>query len=389
MDTSAIRTRPLVLVVDDDEDLRRLSELQLGEGFDVIQAENGARCVSLADSERPDVILLDMMMPGMDGTQVVRELATKEGTKDIPVIFLSALGGVANRVAGLETGAVDYIQKPVDSRELVARVGVAARSSARQRPLAEVKTLGLPERGAFEERLGQELSRCERSSAELSVMLLRLDRPTAEEIAQDPEAGQALHDVAGLIRTQFRRADGVYIYEANAFAAILPDTDIATATLAAERCRGAAGSITYKDRSITLSIGMAEFTTGKTTESLIARAEIALFRAAESGGDRVWRDDDPRKRPLNPLSLSQELTDREWDVLGHLANRRTEQDIGRRMGIRPGTVRSHKARIRRKLHVDPDIRLSEFARTHFNDLVGRLERLSADDPPDQPSQDKS
>ena len=81
-------------------------------------------------------------------------------------------------------------------------------------------------------------------------------------------------------------------------------------------------------------------------------------------------------RSINPIALSEELTDREWDVLAHLANRRTEQDIARRMGIRPGTVRSHKARIRRKLHVDPDLRLSEFARSNFRELIKRLEKIS-------------
>ena len=377
-----MRTRPLVLVVDDDEDLRRLSELQLGEGFDVIQAENGERCVSLATSERPDVILLDMMMPGMDGTQVVRELAMKQVTKDIPVIFLSALGGVANRVAGLENGAVDYIQKPVDSRELVARVGVAARTSARQRSIAPERTLGLPQRDSFDERLVQEISRCERSSADLSLMLLQLDIPSAEQISREPEAAQALHDVADVLRSQFRRADGIYLYEINAFGAILPDTDLATCMLAAERCRAATRSIEWQDRMVTLSIGMSEYTTGRQAPDLVGKAEIALFRAMESGGDRAWRSDDPRRRAINTVSLSQELTDREWDVLSHLANRRTEQDIGRRMGIRPGTVRSHKARIRRKLHVDPDIRLSEFARANFHDLVGRLERANHDERPE-------
>jgi DNA-binding NarL/FixJ family response regulator len=104
-----------------------------------------------------------------------------------------------------------------------------------------------------------------------------------------------------------------------------------------------------------------------------------LFRAKESGGNRSWRADDPRKRSINPIALSEELTDREWDVLAHLANRRTEQDIAKRMGIRPGTVRSHKARIRRKLHVDPELRLSEFARSNFRELINRLEQISMEE----------
>ena len=100
--------------------------------------------------------------------------------------------------------------------------------------------------------------------------------------------------------------------------------------------------------------------------------EIALVRAKESGGGRTWRADDPRRHGLNPVALSEDLTEREWDVLVHLSHRRTEQEIARRLGISRGTVRSHKARIRRKLHVSPDMRLSDFVRTNFRDLVNRL-----------------
>src|SRR5687767_14668395 len=120
------------------------------------------------------------------------------------------------------------------------------------------------------------------------------------------------------------------------------------------------------------SVGVAQFSNGRAAEEVIARAEIALFRAKESGGGRTWRADDPRRHGLNPVALSEDLTEREWDVLVHLSHRRTEQEIARRLGISRGTVRSHKARIRRKLHVSPDIRLSDFVRSNFNDLIHRL-----------------
>jgi diguanylate cyclase (GGDEF)-like protein len=378
-----VRERPLILVVDDDEDLRTLAKLQLGDGFDVIQAANGPGCVSLANTQRPDVILLDMMMPGMDGAQVLQELSSRSETRDIPVIFLSALTGTEARVSGLEKGAVDYIAKPVDSSELVARVGVAARTRAKHQEL-EARVVsdpatGLPQRPEFDERLAQEVSRSSRSQAPLSVMLIDIDgMGVINEKLGKELADELLQQIALRFRDVFRRADGVYRYGGDEFAAILPDTDIATSFLAAERCRHAIAEVMCEGRPVTLSIGTAEFSSGHKPEELIAKAEIALFRAQESGGDRAWRADDPRKRSINPIALSEGLTDREWDVLSHLANRRTEQDIARRMGIRPGTVRSHKARIRRKLHVDPDLRLSEFARANFSELINRLERLTLD-----------
>jgi diguanylate cyclase (GGDEF)-like protein len=378
------RGRPLVLVVDDDEDLRSLAQLQLGEGFDVIQAENGDGCIELAVNQHPDVILLDMMMPGMNGAQVLEQLSASPDTKDIPVIFLSALTGLDERVKGLESGAVDYIAKPVESRELVARVGVAARTSARQKQIesrvVSDRQTGLPGRAEFDERLAQEVSRSDRSNAALSIMLLDIDGMAAindklgKELADD-----MLQEIASILRGVFRRADGVYRYGGDEFAAILPDTDIATSYLAAERCRQAVAKVMCEGEPVYVSIGTAEFSTGRKAEELVAKAEIALFRAKESGGNRSWRADDPRKRSINPIALSEELTDREWDVLAHLANRRTEQDIAKRMGIRPGTVRSHKARIRRKLHVDPELRLSEFARSNFRELINRLEQISMEE----------
>jgi DNA-binding CsgD family transcriptional regulator len=174
------------------------------------------------------------------------------------------------------------------------------------------------------------------------------------------------------LKTTLRSADLLYRYGGDEFAAILPDTELGTAFLAAERCREALVGVSVNNEGTRSSIGVAQFSAGRSPEEVIARAEIALFRAKESGGGRTWRADDPRRHGINPVALSEDLTEREWDILVHLSHRRTEQEIARRLNITRGTVRSHKARIRRKLHVTPDIRLSDFVRTNFKDLVSRL-----------------
>jgi diguanylate cyclase (GGDEF)-like protein len=369
--------RPKVLVVDDDPDLRMLAGMQLGEGFDVIQACDGAECVKLATEMQPDVILLDMMMPGMNGAEVLTALSSNSTTRDIPVIFLSALGTTEDRVKGLDSGAVDYIAKPAEPRELVARVGAAARTKARQREIAgrvsaDPVTL-LQNRDAFEHRLGQEISRSERSGAPLSILLIDLDgTDEGDEEVGASLSDQSLSEVATLLRTTLRTSDALYRYGGDEFAAILPDTELGTAYLAAERCRTALSELEADGVPTSASVGVAEFSGGRTAEEVIARAEIALFRAKESGGGRTWRADDLRRHSLNPVALSEELTEREWDVLVHLSHRRTELEIARRLGISRGTVRSHKARIRRKLQVSPDVRLADFVRTNFRDLVNRL-----------------
>lgn len=354
-----------------------LAGMQLSAGFDVVQAASGPECVELALAHSPDVILLDMMMPGMDGSQVLRELSSDPSTRDIPVIFLSALSATEERVRGLEQGAVDFISKPANPREFVARVSAAARTRARAEKLLATPTgdplTGLEGRPAFEARLGQEVSRCRRMTSTLSILLIDVDQMDQVNNASGREAGdQLLAQIAEKVKETLRTSDIVFRYGGDELSAILPESDSGSAYLAAERVRDAVKQLLPELGGVSVSIGIAELAAGRTIEELQAKAEIALFRAKESGGDRSWRADDPRRHGLNPVSLAEELTDREWSVLVHLADKRTEQDIARRMGIQPGTVRSHKARIRRKLHVSPDVRLSEFIRTNLSDLIARL-----------------
>lgn len=376
--------RPLVLVTDDDPDLRMLADLQLSpHGYDVIQAADGEECLRLAAERRPDVILLDMMMPGMDGAEVLSELSSDPRTSDIPVVFLSALTTTEDRVRGLERGAVDWITKSTDPRELVARVGAAARTRARHEELkqdaAADPVTNLEGREAFKQRLEQEIARASRSGSPLSILIAALDD---SRVISDRHgvavANELMAQAASVMRTTLRTSDSLYRYAPDEFAAVLPDTDVVTAFLAAERCREEMKTVEVIGQPTSLSAGVAQATNARNADDLIARGEIALFRARESGGDRSWRADDPRRHGLNPIALSEDLTDREWDVVVHLSHRRTEQEIARRLGITRGTVRSHKARIRRKLHVSPDIRLSEFVRTNLADLISRLPSNVAD-----------
>jgi two-component system, OmpR family, response regulator len=110
----------LILVVDDDPELRKLiTDFLSGHGYRVLSAQNAAEMRSVIDSQRPDLVILDVMMPGEDGLSAVRRLANEQGP---PVIMLSALGSDTDRIVGLEIGADDYLAKPCNPRELLARV---------------------------------------------------------------------------------------------------------------------------------------------------------------------------------------------------------------------------------------------------------------------------
>jgi DNA-binding response OmpR family regulator len=115
--------RPKILVADDDDGLRQLLRIILQrEGFDVVEAMNGEQALARAADSAPELILLDVMMPGMDGFTVCRELKRNKRTGGVPVIFFSAAEDVSRRNEALMIGAVDCIKKPIGPRDLVARI---------------------------------------------------------------------------------------------------------------------------------------------------------------------------------------------------------------------------------------------------------------------------
>lgn len=131
--TAATAARPKVLVVEDEESLLfTLAHNLKREGYAVVTASRGDDGLRLAREQHPDLILLDVMLPGIDGIQVCRMLRRDS---DVPIIMLTALGGESDRVAGLDTGADDYMPKPFGMRELMARVrALLRRSGPRTQP---------------------------------------------------------------------------------------------------------------------------------------------------------------------------------------------------------------------------------------------------------------
>lgn len=122
-----------ILVVEDEEDLRELLVFNLErEGFAVLQAADGPAAVKTALARRPDLILLDVMLPGLDGFGVCREIKKNKDCSDIPVVMLTARGEELDRVVGLELGADDYVVKPFSVRELVLRIRAVLRRAAGQ-----------------------------------------------------------------------------------------------------------------------------------------------------------------------------------------------------------------------------------------------------------------
>jgi DNA-binding response OmpR family regulator len=138
-----------VLVIDDEAPIRLLCRVNLeAEKMQVVEAEDGTQGLELARSEQPDVILLDVMMPGLDGWEVLHRLLEDETTKEIPIVFLTARAELRDRARGLELGGVDYVTKPFNPTELaplvmelLERVERGEREEIRKERIAELREL--------------------------------------------------------------------------------------------------------------------------------------------------------------------------------------------------------------------------------------------------------
>ena len=129
-----------ILIVDDiEENLKVLTETLVEEGFRPLQAKSGERALQVAKAAAPDLILLDIKMPGMDGFETIAALKADPDTAEIPVIFISALNQIEDKVRGFKAGAVDYVSKPFQKEEVVARVGTHLKLRMAQRSVEEAR----------------------------------------------------------------------------------------------------------------------------------------------------------------------------------------------------------------------------------------------------------
>jgi len=192
-------TKPTVLVVEDDPDIVEVLVYNLRrEGYAVDSVGDGERGLALALSRKPDVVLLDLMLPGMDGMEVCRRLRAQDGGADMPVIMLTAKGEETDVVLGLEMGADDYVTKPFSPREVLARVRALLRRKDREKKSGERKRLELGELVLDAERFeatlkGDDLTL---TRAEFRLLWALCSRPgrvfTRDELVDRIKAGESL-----------------------------------------------------------------------------------------------------------------------------------------------------------------------------------------------------
>jgi diguanylate cyclase (GGDEF)-like protein len=306
-----------VLIADDSLVVRAVVRSGLEEeGYRVVEAVDGRTALELCRQEPPDVILLDIEMPGLDGYQVLAELKGDPDVRNIPVVFLTSRSGVDDIVAGLRAGAHDYLKKPFEAAEVLARVGAANHVKKLQDELqqrnAELDRTSRTDQltGLFNRRhLDEELARRSSDSDSLrhrdAICLLLLDIDHFKQINDTyghPVGDLVLRAFAERVNAGLRAGDVAGRWGGEEFLIILSRTDLAGATEVAERIRASTAATPVsaggQDISVRVSVGCA-LGPADAAEAVVQLADECLYRAKAAGRNRVVSE---------PLSAERQTT---------------------------------------------------------------------------------
>lgn len=291
-----------LLIVDDAMENIQILNHVLGEEHEVLFAMNGEKALELAHQHQPDLILLDAVMPGMDGYEVCAALRAASDVRDIPIIFVTALTTPEDETRALEAGAVDFITKPFNVAVVRARVRThltLKRQSDAMRELTLTDALtGVANRRSFNEAIQNEWRRCARSAMPLSVIMIDIDHFKLYNDAYGHQAGDScLKQVADtMLQCAGRSPDLLARYGGEEFVILLPRVGAQGAETVAERILASVRALAIPHRmssagdTVTVSLGVATLLpgTGGTPDALVRCADNALYRAKKDGRNRFY-----------------------------------------------------------------------------------------------------
>lgn len=305
-----------VLVVDDNLDNLQILIEHL-EDYDISVATSGEEAIKLALDFSPSLILLDVVMPGINGFETCRRLKANEYTKEIPVIFLTALSDATNKLEGFSAGGVDYITKPLQVEEVLARVN-AHLSIQRQKHILEEKKheleskirmmkeqgriidmmartdplTNLSNRMDFLEKAGDEVARVKKTGKPFTIILTDIDHFKRVNDTFGHDCGDhVLVTVSSLMSNVLRRQDIISRWGGEEFIILLPETDEKGAETVAEKIRNKVAleemELNGNSIKVTLTLGICQHDNEKTLNETVVKADAALYKGKESGRNRV------------------------------------------------------------------------------------------------------
>jgi len=286
-----------ILAVDDDPNIiRALKHLLKKAAYQVITALDGETALKAVEKKKPDLIISDVMMPGMDGYQLCKILRSQSSTRLIPFIFLTAKDTIDDRIEGIKIGADAYLAKPFDIREILTLLQtVLQRHQIYIEEMMRDELTGLPNRKYLFQTLSEEYSRARRYKRKLSIAMIDIDHFKKVNDSYGHQKGdRILIGVGELIRAGIRQQDTVGRYGGEEFLAVLPETGTREAMAMMNRLRKKIAAIRWRikdveiSETVTISTGIAELSSPKQKiEDVIGIADRALYQAKEEGRNRV------------------------------------------------------------------------------------------------------
>jgi diguanylate cyclase (GGDEF)-like protein len=296
------KTKKILIVDDESANIDILMEL-LKSDYKLVAARNGQDALNMIKSKNPpDLILLDIVMPGLDGYQVCEALKSSEVTKNIPVIFVTAVSEVMDEAKGFRLGAADYITKPFHPPIVLARVKTHMELKAKSDRLEQLASIdgltNLYNRRRFDEMLNLEWRRALRSQAPLSLTMIDIDFfKLFNDTYGHANGDQCLKDVAYALHNCLARpADIIARYGGEEFVALLPETAGESAEIIAHKMRDAVERLkilhmgSEVSQFVTISAGVATAFTHPgidSPEDLLKAADAALYKSKKTGRNKV------------------------------------------------------------------------------------------------------
>ncbi len=298
---------PSILLVEDNEKDSRLIQCCLsGEPYQIMLASDGKEAISRAQQEKIDLILLDLLLPGMDGFEVCRLLKKGKLTKHIQIVVITSLQDLDSKIRGIELGADDYLVKPINRNELRVRVKTLIKKKAYLDSLhanyemavnsaITDKLTGLYNQGYFMHFLDFEFKRSKRQKWPVSLLMIDVDdfRQCNDKLGHHI-GDQILGELGRQIRENVREIDLAVRYGGEKFAVVLSNTGIKEAGDVAERLRNLIRNHPFLERSsipdnyLSVSIGVGSYLGQyESVDEFVQETEGALYRAKQEGKDRV------------------------------------------------------------------------------------------------------
>ena len=296
-----MKARATILLVDDEVANIEVLSAALEEEYEISFATSGAEAVRLAREQLPDLILLDILMPDMDGYEVCRQIKSEPLLADVPVIFTTALGGQRDELKGLSLGAIDYVTKPVSPAIVQARVRNHLEMKRMHDELAIMTVTdaltGLGNRRKMEKTLDDEIRRLGGTAGILSVAIVDVDFfKRFNDLYGHSHGDRCLVMVASALKRAVHRAADVAVrYGGEEFACVFPETEHEQAMEIAHSIRDRVQSLGIPHKAsdaapyVTVSVGVATAACypGASPEAWVRVADRQLYLAKSDGRNRV------------------------------------------------------------------------------------------------------